>query len=866
MEKEEVRAMIQKRMESNPDSLFPVSSLKELGFKRYKCKVCGKMFWSSVERDVCGDVDCTGEYTFLSKPLTNTKLSYKEVWDRFSAIFQGFGHTEIKRYPVVARWRDDIYFVEAAIDDFAPYVIAGAVDPPANPLVVPQICLRFNDIENVGLSGRHLTSFIMAEEAAFNTNEKKTYFDKEAIVYIYKWLTEGLRLKKDDITFIEDVWIGAGYAGNCLEYFAGGLELGNQVYMRYLIEENGLKEMDTKTVDMGGGLERWAWVSQRTPTIYEATFERVVNFIEEKVGVKYDKGILGGIYDHLGRIEVDRKNIDATLEEIAKKLKIDSGEVKKIVSDMQAIYSIADHTRTVLVSVHDGALPSNVGGGYNLRTLIRRSLGFIKKKNWELDLNEVIEKHMEEFGSWFTELRDYDIRDIINKEIERYGEFERRNYMLINQIIERGKIDEKEADTYYKSYGISLSDIALQAEMAGKTVVMPHDLLENNTVKKSTPNVSKKYDITGLDRTIELFYDSSLTKATARIVRKIDETHVILDRTIFYPERGGQKADHGYINGVKVLDAQEYDRVIIHSLEKKIDAKEGEDVEMEVDTERREILRRHHTATHIINQSCRRVLGGFVYQNGTEKDVDKVHIDITYYDRLSEEQVDKIEDLANETVAKNMEISTEILSKTDAEKRYGMSIYQGGAIPSAKLRIVRIDDFDTQACGGLHCERTGDVGVIKIVKTERIQDGIVRIWFLAYKPAIAYIRKLKNTVDSLRTLWGVGEDEVYKTAERIFSDFKHYKSNYEKSESERLKLILLTNKSKGYSSFKTTLQNVGQVIAIVKDAAKEKSDLKAIVYMERNAVAFPSHSDAKSELERKYKKVIDKEGFLIAYG
>ncbi len=866
MEKEEVRKIIEEKIKSNPDTLFPVSSLKELGFSRYKCKVCGKTFWSSVERDICGDVDCTGEYTFLRKPLTNTKLTYREVWNRFSSIFQGFGHTEIKRYPVVARWRDDIYFVEAAIDDFAPYVIAGAIDPPENPLVVPQICLRFNDIENVGLSGRHLTSFIMAEEAAFNTDKKKTYFDKEAIVYIYKWLVEGLGLKKEDITFIEDVWIGAGYAGNCLEYFAGGLELGNQVYMRYLIEENELKEMNTKTVDMGGGLERWAWISQRTPTVYEATFGKVIEFIEEKVGVKYDSDTLGKIYDHLGRVELDRQNIDRTLEEIANKLNMKPDEAKKIISDMQAIYSIADHTRTLLVAIHDGALPSNVGGGYNLRTLIRRALAFIKKKNWDLDLNEVIKKHMEEFGEWFTELKEYNVDDIINKEIERYDEFERRNYLLINQIIERGKIDEKEADTYYRSYGISLSDIALQAEMNGKTVSMPHDLLESNVVKKKEINVNKKYDTSNLDRTVELFYDSSLVKGTAKLIKKLDSKHIILDRTIFYPERGGQKADRGYINGVKVTDVQEYDKVIIHSLEEEIKAKEGEEVEMTVDTERREILRRHHTATHIINQSCRRILGGYVYQNGTEKDVDKVHIDITYYDRLSDEQISKIEDLANEIVARNLEITTEILSKTEAEKRYGMSIYQGGAIPSAKLRIVKIGDFDVQACGGLHCERTGDIGVIKIIKAERIQDGVVRVWFLAYKPAVLYIRKIKGIVDSLRALWGVGEDEVYKTAERIFSDFKHYKSNYEKSESERLRLLIMTDKSKGYSSFKTSLQNVGQVIAIIKDTAKEKNNLKVIVYLERNAVAFPSQPDVKSELEKRYNKVIDKEGFLIAYG
>ncbi|MEM3190682.1 MAG: alanine--tRNA ligase [Candidatus Parvarchaeota archaeon] len=866
MKKEEVRELIEKMVQKDPDSLFPSASLKELGFKRYRCSVCGKMFWSSVERKICGDVDCTGEFTFHEKPVTNIRLSYREIWERFSRMFQSFGHTEIKRYPVVARWRDDIYFVEAAIDDFAPYVISGAVEAPANPLVVPQICLRFNDLDNVGLTGRHLTSFIMAEEAAFNTKEKKTYFDKEAIVYIYKWLTEGLGIDKDSLTFIEDIWIGAGYAGNCLEYFAGGLELGNQVYMRYLIEDDKLKELDTRTIDMGGGLERWAWISQRTPTIYEATFGGVVKFIEDKVNVKYSWETLERIYSHLGRAEFNDKGLDETLKEISKKINMSYNDVKKITSDMQAVYSIADHMRTLLISVHDGAIPSNVGGGYNIRTLIRRSLSLINKNNWDLDLNEVIKKHMEEFGSWFTELKEYDISEIINKEKERYDEFKRRNYTIIEGIINRGKVDQKEADMYYRSYGISLSDISLQAEMEGKKISLPERTTEPNAVKQSAASVGKRYNLTGMEKTVELFYDSSLTRASARLIKRIDETHLVFDRTIFYPEKGGQKADNGYINHVRVTDAQEYDGIVVHTLDGKLDAKEGDTVEMEVDTERREILRRHHTATHIINQSCRRILGGFVYQNGTEKDIDKAHIDITYYDRLTDQQISDIEDLANDIVARNLSITTELLDRTEAEQRYGMSIYQGGAIPSAKLRIVKIGDFDVQACGGLHCERTGDVGVIKIVKTERIQDGIIRISFLAYKPAIRYIRRLKDTVDRLREIWGVSEEDVYKTAERIFSDFKHYKANYERSESERLKTLLLSDKGGKTVDLTTTLPNVGQVIAIIKDAAKDVSSLKAIIRMERNAVAYPSDDKTKKELEKTYKKVIDKEGFLIAYG
>ena len=354
--------MIKQRMRENPASLIPITSLKELGLKRYKCTICGKNFWSFNEKDKCGDVDCIGEYTFFNTKISSLQSSYKDIWDGFSSFFKKKGHKEIKRYPVVARWRDDIYFVEAAIDDFAPYVIKGIAEPPANPLVVPQICLRFNDINNVGLSGRHLTSFIMAEEAAFNTTKKKTYFDKEAIKYITDWILTGLKIKKEELTFIEDAWVGAGYAGSCLEYFAGGLELGNQVYMRYVINENKLEEIPTKTIDMGAGLERWSWVTNNTPTIYEATFPKVVEYIKKKVGVSYDDKKIKLAYEYIGKIDFEKTGIEEAIKAVARDTKTNENEIKKMLSDMQAVYSIADHSRTLLVAIHDGALPSNVGG------------------------------------------------------------------------------------------------------------------------------------------------------------------------------------------------------------------------------------------------------------------------------------------------------------------------------------------------------------------------------------------------------------------------------------------------------------------------------------------------------------------------
>ena len=861
MEKKEVEGIIKRKMQEEPKELIPIDSLIELGLKRYKCRVCGKNFWSFTEKDKCGDVDCIGEYTFFNKNISSLKANYEDIWKDFSRFFKKTGHKEIKRYPVVARWRDDIYFVEAAIDDFAPYVIKGIAEPPANPLVVPQICLRFNDINNVGLSGRHLTSFIMAEEAAFNTKKKKTYFDKEAIKYITNWILNGLKIKKEELTFIEDAWAGAGYAGSCLEYFAGGLELGNQVYMRYVINDNKLEEIPTKTIDMGAGLERWSWVVNNTPTIYEATFPKVVEFIKRKVGIDYDEEKVKKVYEHIGKIDFEKIGLEDAIKYIAEETKTDEQEIKRLLSDMQAVYSIADHSRTLLVAIHDGALPSNVGGGYNLRNLLRRSLNFIQSKKWNLDINEVIEEHKKEFGGWFEELKNTETKPIIDKEIERYKEFKERNERLISSLLDKKEIKEDEMLELYESKGITIDDIKTVAEIEGKEITLPEKFYSDINKAKKRRAENKDYSfIEGLEATKKLFYDEKLKKAKAKITKVVKPDKLILNQTIFYPEMGGQKSDRGKINDSNVINVEIKDDVIIHYLNDINRFKENQEIEMEIDSERRELLRRHHTATHIINQACRRVLGEFVYQNGAEKDVDQAHLDITYFDRLNEEQVNKIERLANEVVSENMKINASIMPREKAESKYGMSIYQGGVVPNANIRIVKIDDYDVEACGGLHCNNTGEVGLIKIVKTERIQDGVVRVVFKAYKPALEYIEKNESILQGLSKMWGVSSDELSKTAERIFNDYKKYKGKFEESEFSRIKDII---QSKDDCEIETKLEELGIVINYIFSNLTSLKGKNIIIKSEKIAIGFPNNQKNMEKIKANYQSTRTKGEIII---
>src|SRR3989338_8576927 len=155
--KKEFKAIASK----SPEKYYAVSVLKQEGFMRKQCN-CGTMFWSvNEDQKTCGDPSCSGGFRFIGDSPAKEELDYIEVWQKFAKLFTKWGYTPIKRYPVVARWRDDTDFVQASIYDFQPYVVSGAVEPPANPLVVPQMCLRFNDIDNIGITGAHYCAFVM---------------------------------------------------------------------------------------------------------------------------------------------------------------------------------------------------------------------------------------------------------------------------------------------------------------------------------------------------------------------------------------------------------------------------------------------------------------------------------------------------------------------------------------------------------------------------------------------------------------------------------------------------------------------------------------------------------------------------------
>jgi alanyl-tRNA synthetase len=282
---------------------------------------------------------------------------------------------------------------------------------------------------------------------------------------------------------------------------------------------------------------------------------------------------------------------------------------------------------------------------------------------------------------------------------------------------------------------------------------------------------SEEYELQNVTETKALYFENyQLIDFKAKVLKVIGDI-VVLDQTAFYPTSGGQIHDIGNINGFDVMQVWKQGNVILHRINGEL--KVGEQVKGHIDFERRLQLAQHHTATHIVNAAARKVLGEHVNQAGAFKDIDKARLDITHYEAITDEELKQIERVANEIVNKRIEIIKKFYSRNDAEKKFGMSIYQGGAVPGKQLRIVEIKGVDVEACGGTHLDNTKEVGVIKILKTTKIQDGVVRIIFAAGKAAFVESHGEEQVVDKLKELLKCEKEEIPGRCAELFELWKN---------------------------------------------------------------------------------------------
>lgn len=813
---------IREKAKTSPEKYYPVKSLEELGFHRHSCIHCGKMFWSMEERDFCDEPECRLKqgllpYGFINDPASSKRLNYTETWTKaWVPIFQKHGHTVIPRYPIVARWRDDTDFVQASVYGFQPHVVSGEVDPPANPVLIPQPCIRFNDVDNVGLSGRHFTSFVMVGQLVFNKPGKFIYFMDEGIKYIHDYLTTGLGVAAKEIVYHADAWGGGGNLGSSLEFFVRGLEVGNQVYMTYQIEPDGsYHDLSTTVIDMGAGLGRSTWLINGFPTQYEANFGTVLPKVLKQIGFKPDKDLWNRYAKYSGVINYTETDVAKIWVEVAKLLEMDPMELQQEINPMKAIFSVIDHTRSLLWTICDGALPSNVGGGYNLRFLLRRAWSILEDYGWDLDLLDLVEWHMEDLKELFpgyTECGET-VKEVFKVERERYSTTKAKGRRLLRKKLKSSKeLSLEQLVQLYDSQGIVPEMVVEVGKELGREIRIPSDfyakLAELHEQSSAEKRLTTHTEIKLPEDLPDTNYNYEMMEFEGKIIWQKGKA-VVLEETGFYPTSGGQLHDIGTIDGIPVNEVRKVGGVIVHILEKPLPPKK-KTVQCSIDIHRRKVLMRHHTATHIVNAAAREVLGDHVWQAGAEKTTEKARLDITHYDSLTREEMREIERRANEIVYQNIPIATEVLSRDIAEKRYGFTIYQGGVVPGKELRIVSIDDIDIEACGGTHAHRTGDVGLIILLGSERIQDGIVRLEYVSGETAIEEVQRRDQLVQQTLDLWGIDRKSLPETAERFFEEWKAQKKEILdlKKEMASLQADLLKKNAEKIGSVKAIMETI----------------------------------------------------------
>jgi alanyl-tRNA synthetase len=530
----------------------------------------------------------------------------------------------------------------------------------------------------------------------------------------------------------------------------------------YLVENEKYTQNPLNIVDTGYGLERIAWITKGTENIYESVFPKIVKWIKNNA-----------------------KNPE----------------------DKQAIYSLADHTKSLSFMLGDGIVPSNVKAGYLARLLIRRALRFIKLLKIDANLEEMVILQLKDLQKDFPSLikQKDQIIDMLQMETKRYEDTIFKGENLVQRIIQDKKIiNDDTLIALYDTHGMTPSVVKSIAEKTNISVTIP-DNFESMVAALHDHEKETQIDDEAnqtLPESHKLYYENHYLKKFDAHVIWVNQTdngsEIILNQTAFYPEGGGQPDDKGFFldkSGKRMLVKQVYTKNggIIHLIDGSLNI--GDEIQGVIDWERRYILMKHHTGTHVVNGALRMILGEHIWQAGSQLGVNDARFDYAHYKNISNEELEKVEKLSNELVKQNIEVNKLILDRNTAEKKFGFRLYQGGVPPGNQIRVLDIPGVDAEACGGTHLDKIGEIEKIRIIRSERIQDGVNRIFFAAgemvdvfqkeesnrYQKIINELSLFyevsdnKNITDQLKIvseLYCVPIDQISRTIQKFLKDAK----------------------------------------------------------------------------------------------
>ena len=730
-------------------------------------------------------------------------MNSSEIRQRFLDFFSAHGHTVVPSSALVPGNDPTLLFTNAGMVQFKD-VFLGRESRPYVRAVSSQRCVRaggkHNDLENVGYTARHHTFFEMLGNFSFGD-----YFKRDAIRYGWEFLTRVLKLPPERlwITVFEedqeaaDIWlkeikvdperfsrIGAhdnfwamgdtGPCGPCSEIFydhgpaiAGGppgtpegdgdryVEIWNLVFMQYNRAPDGtLTPLPKPSVDTGMGLERLAAVMQK----------------------------VHGNYD----IDLFRNLIRA----IAKLAKIDdiSGNSLKVV---------ADHIRASAFLVADGVMPSNEGRGYVLRRIIRRAIRHGHKLGFkEPFFHKLVAPLVVEMGAAYPELAraQTQVERMLRLEEERFAETLENGLKMLEQDIAKLSGKTIPGDTIFRLYdtygfpadltgdiarerGLSLDMVGFEREMEAQRnrarAASQFDMAYGGRLM----GVEGKTDFTGYSQLADAATVVALYREDGTAVPALEAAQggkVVLDRTPFYAEAGGQVGDVGTLSNVQarfeVGDTQKQgEGVHIHNgTLKKGALRVGDKVEAAVNAEARQATALNHSATHLLHAALRRVLGTHVTQKGSLVDPQRLRFDFSHFEPLTLSQIKEIETLVNEQIRVNREAQTRVMAYDQAVAAGAMALF--GEKYGDEVRVLSIGEFSTELCGGTHVQRAGDIGLFKITSEAGVASGVRRIEAVTGQRALDWIgadeARLLTIADLVKSSRDAVDDKVRQLLER----------------------------------------------------------------------------------------------------
>lgn len=728
------------------------------------------------------------------------KMGLNEIREKYLSFFESKGHLRLPSFSLVPQNDKSLLLINAGMTPMKPY-FTGLQTPPRKRVTTCQKCVRTGDIDNVGKTARHLTFFEMLGNFSFGD-----YFKKEVIPWAWEFITKELKLPKDKLyvtIYIDDdeafnLWTtltdidpsrifrlgkeenfwehgegpcgpcseihfdrGEGKINNVEEFIKAGdedrtIELWNLVFTQFDKDENGnYNKLKNPNIDTGMGLERMATIMQGTDSIYEVdTLRSLLDEVCRLAGKKY-------------------------------------GINKK---DDTSIRIITDHIRSVTFLICDGIQPSNEGRGYVLRRLLRRAsrhgrlLG-IKKEF----LSDLCQNVIDTFGDAYPDLRikkEY-IKKVIGLEEDRFNETIDLGMDILLQYIKeltqnKSKVlSGEKAFKLYDTYGfpLELTDEILEEKGLSVDKDSFNQEMQKQRVRARAAREETNY--MGIDNSIinelpkdinTIFngYNNTETVSKVNLLIKEEqyvselsegETGIILtEQTPFYAEMGGQIGDTGKLTGnnseAEIDDCKKNisGKILHYITVKKGIIKKDDEVKLEVNVARRNNICKNHTATHMLQAALKQVLGEHVHQSGSYVDDKRLRFDFTHFSSLTEEEIERVENIVNNRIMNVYKVNTDIMSLEDAKKSGAVALFDEKY--KDEVRVVSVGDFSKELCGGTHVANSGQIGLFKIISETGVAAGIRRIEAVTGISALNFVNERSMLLKEASSILKCGEKEI----------------------------------------------------------------------------------------------------------